>query len=371
MSFLTSLWKNEKEISFPINSHNTIKLITYHNLKKMLIPEKLLFKSQSGDIQRNIDPSHLDSLINYQKNFYQQHQFYSFPNPFFIAEFEGKYALIDGQHRLDTINYLYSNFIKKEIKLLVSIIHLKKVEDYDSYFIAINKNKPVQLYRNIKDWKSVGKGIESFFLKHYKKYLKKSENPRIPHINIDKMKKYIDDNQIISQSGLNLNSFIKEIKDLNIFYQKYWITEIHNKGYIKNIEKKVELCNKKQPENPLYLGIFKDFEWLDRIVYKVKNKFDYYTNMDHISKNHRVKIPKKIRKIVWKKRNKNNLEGKCYVCQEKIEFDNFQCGHIKSVFYGGNTNINNLEPICSQCNNDMGIQNLNRYKKTFMEMQSN
>jgi hypothetical protein len=369
MSFLTSIWKTEKEISFPINSHNTIKLVTYYNLMKMFTPDNLLFQSQSGDIQRNIDPSHLDSLINYQKHFYQKHKFYSFPNPFFVAEFEDKYALIDGQHRLDTLKYLYNNFIANETKLLVSIIHLKSIDEYDSYFVAINKNKPVQLYKNINDWKSVGKGIENFFLKNYKRYLKKSEKPRIPHINLNKMKKYLDDNQIISQSGLNLNSFIQEIINLNNFYHTYWMTEIYNKGYIKNMEKKVELCLKKQPENPLYLGIFKDFEWLDRIVYKVKNNFDNYIGMEHISKNHRVKIPKKIRKLVWKKRNSSNLNGTCYVCQEKIEFDNFQCGHIISVFYGGKTNINNMEPICGQCNNDMGIHNLNQYKQSFMEMQ--
>ena len=40
-----------------------------------------------------------------------------------------------------------------------------------------------------------------------------------------------------------------------------------------------------------------------------------------------------------------------------------QCGHIKSVFYGGRTNIDNLEPICTKCNLDMGIKNLMDYKK--------
>ena len=51
---------------------------------------------------------------------------------------------------------------------------------------------------------------------------------------------------------------------------------------------------------------------------------------------------------------------------DEIEYDSFECGHIQSVFYGGKTNYNNLEPICSICNGSMGIMNLNEFKTSLM-----
>ena len=59
----------------------------------------------------------------------------------------------------------------------------------------------------------------------------------------------------------------------------------------------------------------------------------------------------------------DSLKGNCIVCVNEIDYDNFHCGHIKSVFYGGETTLSNLEPICASCNLNMGTQDLNVYKK--------
>ena len=58
----------------------------------------------------------------------------------------------------------------------------------------------------------------------------------------------------------------------------------------------------------------------------------------------------------------DSLNGRCYVCQQILEYDNFECGHVNSVNNGGETVLNNLEPICRKCNNDMGIVNLEDYR---------
>ena len=44
---------------------------------------------------------------------------------------------------------------------------------------------------------------------------------------------------------------------------------------------------------------------------------------------------------------------------------NFECGHIVSVKEGGETNIENLLPICSSCNKSMGTENLMVFKKKY------
>jgi 5-methylcytosine-specific restriction endonuclease McrA len=51
------------------------------------------------------------------------------------------------------------------------------------------------------------------------------------------------------------------------------------------------------------------------------------------------------------------------VCRDTIEYDSFECGHVKSVFYGGENTLDNLEPIRGSCNKDMGTQNLLTYKE--------
>lgn len=42
---------------------------------------------------------------------------------------------------------------------------------------------------------------------------------------------------------------------------------------------------------------------------------------------------------------------------------NFECGHVVSEKDGGNMSVDNLKPICGQCNRSMGSQNMNDYVK--------
>ena len=77
----------------------------------------------------------------------------------------------------------------------------------------------------------------------------------------------------------------------------------------------------------------------------------------------RINRNKHLRKRVWNKRNFDKLNGNCYTCNNLLEYDNFECGHIKSVHHGGDTKLDNLEPICRKCNNDMGTSNLEKYKQ--------
>ena len=78
----------------------------------------------------------------------------------------------------------------------------------------------------------------------------------------------------------------------------------------------------------------------------------------------RKTIPKPVRIQVWNKYiGEENGIGKCDVCENDIDSKNFDCGHIISVKDNGETNIDNLIPICSTCNKSMGTQNLNDFKQ--------
>ena len=63
---------------------------------------------------------------------------------------------------------------------------------------------------------------------------------------------------------------------------------------------------------------------------------------------------------VWEK----CVNGKCCICERTdIEKDNFEVGHIKARAIGGQVELDNLLPMCFDCNRSMGIQNAFRYKR--------
>jgi 5-methylcytosine-specific restriction endonuclease McrA len=57
---------------------------------------------------------------------------------------------------------------------------------------------------------------------------------------------------------------------------------------------------------------------------------------------------------------------KCLCCKhQSIRQIEFHCAHIISEKNGGTTTINNLIPICVQCNLSMRTQNLNDFKNKY------
>ena len=69
-------------------------------------------------------------------------------------------------------------------------------------------------------------------------------------------------------------------------------------------------------------------------------------------------VTKSLRKRVWAK----CVDGKCDICQEDITDTDFEAGHIKARARGGQTEIDNLIPICFKCNHSMGTRNAYEYK---------
>ena len=70
------------------------------------------------------------------------------------------------------------------------------------------------------------------------------------------------------------------------------------------------------------------------------------------------KIPKAIRQECWVRNFGQTFKHKCYVnwCSRKITCFDFEVGHNKPESKGGPLKINNLRPICRQCNIGMGAK---------------
>jgi hypothetical protein len=85
------------------------------------------------------------------------------------------------------------------------------------------------------------------------------------------------------------------------------------------------------------------------------------------SKEKTKKIPAAVRKIVWHTYiGKDNATGKCLVCNsEDISYTNFECGHVKSRANGGDITIENLRPICGNCNKSISGNDMDEFMDKF------
>jgi 5-methylcytosine-specific restriction endonuclease McrA len=70
------------------------------------------------------------------------------------------------------------------------------------------------------------------------------------------------------------------------------------------------------------------------------------------------RVPKALREQVWKVYNGNTFEKKCWVqwCENLVTPFTFEAGHNIPRSRGGSDDIDNLRPICSNCNRSMGNQ---------------
>jgi 5-methylcytosine-specific restriction endonuclease McrA len=75
-----------------------------------------------------------------------------------------------------------------------------------------------------------------------------------------------------------------------------------------------------------------------------------------VNKYKKKKIPKALREQVWINKMGKNFSGTCRIswCENDMTCFNFDCGHNIPESKGGLTNIENLIPICRNCNVGMG-----------------
>lgn len=78
----------------------------------------------------------------------------------------------------------------------------------------------------------------------------------------------------------------------------------------------------------------------------------------------KVAIPKRTRDLTWVTHNGKVFESPCWSCNDVITVFNFEAGHIQAERTGGETNINNLRPVCSGCNRSMGTRNMREFAVT-------
>ena len=328
-----------------------------------------LIKVEIPEIQRGLDLEHVKSLKISFLNDYKKKGYIDL-GIITICLHANHFFIINGQHRYAVLkqfddDLLKNIYIRIELKPVGSNTEMKEL------WISSNYSKQAIIIKNTND-QAILNGIEKYFRREFIKYISNSIKPNFPHFNLQKLMECLREKNFIQRCQLqSASQATKLIDSLNQFYKlnQHNINIWKHEWKIKTISiGKLQKCQDKSPSNTLYLSIWREFEWIDRLITHIEDRTDFKDMKHYTIQIKSRKIPKALRRNVWKKRNTTKPEsgsvGKCYVCHDDtLEYDQFQCGHVKAYYLNGETNLNNLEPICGVCNQEMGIENLEDFKK--------
>jgi hypothetical protein len=288
---------------------------------------------------------------------------------FGLIESTDKLYVLDGQHRIRALEQLIT--MQKELNIdtyqkpiEVIIIKFDKINSMKEHFLDININskiEPIYTYFN-------NEIIQSTIL-NLKNWLKESYSTsfRRATVKTDTTHNYSIAEFISKFDPEDVKIFFNDNKtdygDVELLVEKILMANL----FVKEKLSKLQSTNARR----FYISD-KDYDKCLAnnfyLAYDQINCIDWILNkMDDIDINtiykDKVKINSKMRKEVWKKRNGTNMIGSCFTCDCELEFDNFHCGHIIPESEGGATLLNNLEPICMNCNLTMGTKNLLKFKE--------
>jgi len=104
------------------------------------------------------------------------------------------------------------------------------------------------------------------------------------------------------------------------------------------------IVEKPLPEAPHKIDVLPD---LPKKVYRKRN------------------IPATVKRLVWNKYIGEEIgKAKCTCCNvTDITQLSFHCGHVIAEVNDGQMTVENLRPICQNCNSSMGSLNMNVFKK--------
>ena len=85
------------------------------------------------------------------------------------------------------------------------------------------------------------------------------------------------------------------------------------------------------------------------------------------NKTHKSTIPKAMKRLVWDTYIGEDIgRALCLCCKHSyIRQIEFHCGHVIAEANGGQITLENLRPICAQCNLSMRTTNMDEFKKMF------
>ena len=260
------------------------------------------------------------------------------------------YYLVDGQHRVQMLLELEENKT-----ILVALINVRTKDEMDELFKSINADSakchindyPIfaeQMYVELKE-----------LLQTKYSFLPRSSSTRHRlYCHSEFIDMLIKANIITSisddPSPKGVFSFLKK-KDKEYFSKFDYISKYYqNKDSFKDQET-LSIENK----SCMFMKRNNFFDWLVNPSIELEHEF-----------RKRPAIPKALQNKVWEILFNAMTNGICpiYKCPNILDtktVNSWQCGHITSIMNGGETNLDNLRPICPTCNQKMSSMNWDIY----------
>lgn len=308
-------------------------------------------------IQRLKNDSKVDEIVSYQLEFFKKYSKWNFMGVINIhyVENDSKFYLIDGQHRFEACKNLYTSH-GHNIHINVELVKVSNFDQLRQNYKILNQNTVLpDISENID--KSIPEEATLYFFSKYKSMFTNKSRANRPHVNFNFFQEALG----ITTEKLALSTS-KELIDIiaehNINLAK------RDRSTFPDSKKISDTMWKKCADNKLFMGLYKyrhddyAFKWVKDIVYSRTGKQLNKTNV-----NKKKRIPKKVKTDSWNLwMGPDTRKGNCKCCQlTTIDITRFDAGHIISEKNGGGTDIDNIIPLCNECNLSMSSTNIAEY----------
>ncbi len=306
-------------------------------------------------IQREVNVEVINKIYENERAFYKKHNHYMIPGAISIAVLNGVEYIIDGQHRMAAYKLLWDENPGQSLVININYYHCESMNALEEIYKLTNTSTPNDIARLTVSVAKLIREIVDHFVIKFSEYVKSTAKPVTPNISKDMLKAKLE--AVITDNSFQPGEFIVLATELNAYYGQC-SESIFRKWHVPTGT--LEMISKRLSQ--LYLGLYRNFEWVDAIM-RMKTRNVKPASFEHYIGTYRQKIPKIVRNAVW---DCKFTESVCYCCGKLTDKDTFQCGHVIPVSQGGETKKSNLRPICASCNNDMGTMNLEEYKLSIL-----
>jgi hypothetical protein len=337
------------------NSYNT--LITFQEIAE-IYTNKYKYKLLDPPFQASFDEDKTNEMIeSYEKNpnFLTSKLILTFA--FVTIDNQQEIYLMDGQHRMAMVKYIYENNNENNI-MLFAIHNIYSENDFRSLFDELNKDsiksKPyvsLSIF-NKKKIEMIRKTMEEKYVGAYSKTI----NVKASLYSVTEFINKLIESKYFEEENLDksLNDIIIEIE---IKHTKYF----NKLRYLENGQNKKMFNLTESSTIKTYKNV---------MFFKNNNFINHLINDDmpmHADLNDRKKISEPLKEKVWKAEYGLAKIGICPViyCNQQLDKGKFGfiCGHKISVANGGKTLPDNLRPICAVCNSKMSSTNWDQYEE--------
>jgi 5-methylcytosine-specific restriction endonuclease McrA len=340
------------------------------------------------DVQRNLDVSRMQSIVEFQKAYHKAHGTLLFMGDLTVFDVGGgRHLLIDGLHRYEAMKLVY--LLQPDYQVSLNIVYPTHGLTLEKAFLLINMARPVPDYvinTTMQHTKRVQlENLRSALIKEYRMFISASPNPRSPNFSVERIVSEICTSGL-SDIIASVDSLLEYVKFANVKLAASADPKLRNLAQKKMAKYNLVsaayfsadpfndwMTNKHWFQEFLSVGSSSSSSSLpvhDGDIHPQQEKERYNTTNQQqhrpaVQRKKRV-IPRSVRDVLWKSHFGTSPNGICKCCaMNPLEYTTFHAGHVVSQKNGGSDELSNLLPLCSPCNLGMGAMNIVSFQKKY------